>query len=82
MPEFEALKNMSKRIGFSATPLLDAFEVHPSGSDARVRFNSQLEKIDAPCVRVVRPGTLWDYREWKVKTKGAASGHVKVSVVI
>ncbi|KAI6141108.1 GH3 auxin-responsive promoter [Pisolithus tinctorius] len=44
--------------------------------------DSRIGKIGVPCVRVVRPGTFGDFREWKVKTKGAASGQVKVPVVI
>ncbi|KAI6141111.1 GH3 auxin-responsive promoter [Pisolithus tinctorius] len=44
--------------------------------------DSRMGKIGVPCVRVVRPGTFGDFREWKVKTKGTASGQVKVPVVI
>ncbi|KAI6106200.1 GH3 auxin-responsive promoter [Pisolithus croceorrhizus] len=44
--------------------------------------DSRVGKIGVPCVRVVRPGTFGDFREWKVRTKGAASGQVKVPVVI
>ncbi|KAI5998366.1 GH3 auxin-responsive promoter-domain-containing protein [Pisolithus orientalis] len=44
--------------------------------------DSRIGKIGIPCVRVVRPGTFSDFREWKVRTKGAASGQVKVPVVI
>ncbi|KAI5985505.1 GH3 auxin-responsive promoter [Pisolithus albus] len=44
--------------------------------------DSRVGKIGIPCVRVVRPGTFGDFREWKVRTTGAASGQVKVPVVI
>ncbi|KIN95149.1 hypothetical protein M404DRAFT_34404 [Pisolithus tinctorius Marx 270] len=44
--------------------------------------DSQMGKIGVPCVRVVQPGTFGDYRGWKVATKGAAAGQVKVAVVI
>ncbi|KAI6141045.1 GH3 auxin-responsive promoter [Pisolithus tinctorius] len=44
--------------------------------------DSQMGKIGVPCVRVVRPGTFGEYRGWKVATKGAAAGQVKVAVVI
>ncbi|KAI6044140.1 GH3 auxin-responsive promoter [Pisolithus marmoratus] len=44
--------------------------------------DSQVGKIGVPCVRVVRPGTFGDFREWKVRTKRAASGQVKVPVVV
>ncbi|KAI6141047.1 hypothetical protein BKA82DRAFT_4206176 [Pisolithus tinctorius] len=39
-------------------------------------------KIGVPCVRVIQPGTFGDYREWVIRTKGGASGQVKVPVVI
>ncbi|KAI6011140.1 GH3 auxin-responsive promoter [Pisolithus marmoratus] len=44
--------------------------------------DSRVGKIGVPCVRVVRPGTFGDFREWKVRTKRAASGQVKVPVVV
>ncbi|KIN95140.1 hypothetical protein M404DRAFT_72684, partial [Pisolithus tinctorius Marx 270] len=44
--------------------------------------DSQMGKIGVPCVRVVRLGTFGDYRGWKVATKDAATGQVKVAVVI
>ncbi|KAI6033643.1 hypothetical protein BKA83DRAFT_4178988, partial [Pisolithus microcarpus] len=40
-------------------------------------------KIDAPAVRVLRPDTFADFREWKIRTSGgAAVGQVKVPVVV
>ncbi|KAI6033477.1 GH3 auxin-responsive promoter [Pisolithus microcarpus] len=44
--------------------------------------DSRVGKIGVPCVRVVRPGTFGDFREWKVRTKGGASGQIKVPIVI
>ncbi|KAI6042179.1 GH3 auxin-responsive promoter [Pisolithus marmoratus] len=44
--------------------------------------DSRAGKIGVPCVRVVRPGTFGNLREWKVRTKGAASGQVKVPVMV
>ncbi|KAI6096843.1 GH3 auxin-responsive promoter [Pisolithus sp. B1] len=44
--------------------------------------DSRVGKIGVPCVRVVRPGTFGDFREWKVRTKGGASGQVKVPIVM
>ncbi|KAI6033661.1 hypothetical protein BKA83DRAFT_4179324, partial [Pisolithus microcarpus] len=37
-------------------------------------------KIDVPAVRVLRPGTFSDFREWKIQKSGgaAAVGQVKV----
>ncbi|KAI5991922.1 hypothetical protein EDD15DRAFT_2197352 [Pisolithus albus] len=40
-------------------------------------------KIDVPVVRVLKPDTLGDFREWKIRTSGvAAVGQVKVPVVV
>ncbi|KAI5998394.1 GH3 auxin-responsive promoter [Pisolithus orientalis] len=44
--------------------------------------DSRMGKIGVPCVRVVQPGTFGDYRAWVIRTKGGASGQVKVPVVI
>ncbi|KAI6033656.1 hypothetical protein BKA83DRAFT_4179267, partial [Pisolithus microcarpus] len=40
-------------------------------------------KIGVPAVRVLRPGTFGDFREWKIRTSGgAAAGQVKAPVVV
>ncbi|KAI5997067.1 GH3 auxin-responsive promoter [Pisolithus albus] len=40
-------------------------------------------KIDVPAVRVLRPGTFGEFREWKIRTSGGATvGQVKVPVVV
>ncbi|KIK16059.1 hypothetical protein PISMIDRAFT_16073 [Pisolithus microcarpus 441] len=40
-------------------------------------------KIDVPAVRVLRPGTFGEFREWKTRTSGGAVvGRVKVPVVV
>ncbi|KAI6033638.1 hypothetical protein BKA83DRAFT_4178917 [Pisolithus microcarpus] len=42
--------------------------------------DSLSRKIDAPAVRVLRPGTFGDFGEWKIQKSGAAAavGQVKV----
>ncbi|KIK16197.1 hypothetical protein PISMIDRAFT_686591 [Pisolithus microcarpus 441] len=47
------------------------------------RRDSLSGKIDVPVVRVLRPGTFGEFREWKIRTSGgAAVGRVKVPVVV
>ncbi|KAI5985503.1 GH3 auxin-responsive promoter-domain-containing protein [Pisolithus albus] len=64
----------------SAAPA--ALHDHLQKNNENYLKDSRVGKIGVPCVRVVRPGTFGDYREWKVRTKGGASGQVKVPIVI
>ncbi|KAI6094510.1 GH3 auxin-responsive promoter [Pisolithus sp. B1] len=44
--------------------------------------NSRAGKIDVPVVRVLRPGTFGEFREWKIRTNNIAAGQVKVPIVV
>ncbi|KIO12049.1 hypothetical protein M404DRAFT_962542 [Pisolithus tinctorius Marx 270] len=44
--------------------------------------DSQSGKIGVPAVRVLRPGTFGDFREWKIRTNNIAAGQVKVPIVV
>ncbi|KAI6003454.1 GH3 auxin-responsive promoter [Pisolithus orientalis] len=44
--------------------------------------DSQSGKIGVPAVRVLKPGTFGDFREWKIRTNNIAAGQVKVPIVV
>ncbi|KAI6141432.1 hypothetical protein BKA82DRAFT_4202394, partial [Pisolithus tinctorius] len=44
--------------------------------------DSQSGKIHVLAVRVLRPGTFSDFREWKIRTNNIAAGQVKVPIVV
>ncbi|KAG6331510.1 hypothetical protein ID866_7580 [Astraeus odoratus] len=64
----------------SASPL----QLHAALSEQNdnYRMESLSGRISKPVVRVVRPGTFGEYREWKVRKDNIAAGQIKMPAVV
>lgn len=43
---------------------------------------TQTGKVAPPVVRILRPGTFGEFRDWKVRVTGVAAGQIKVPLVV
>ena len=46
------------------------------------RVQIDIGRLRAPTIRIVKPGTFMEYRQWKVDTRGVGISQVKLPVVM
>ncbi|KAI6133976.1 GH3 auxin-responsive promoter [Pisolithus croceorrhizus] len=66
-------------------------ELHPDAPKAPVKLHNELcrlneefdpQRMQVPTIRVLRPGTFAEYRQWRIEVTNSGSGQAKVPVLL